>query len=33
MDKETYRQLDRIEAKIDYLITKLAPPVEEKEGE
>jgi hypothetical protein len=25
MDKETYMQLDRMEAKIDFLITKLLP--------
>jgi hypothetical protein len=31
MDKQTYIQFDRIEAKIDFLVNKLFPEVEEKD--
>jgi hypothetical protein len=33
MDKETYRQIDRIEAKLDFLIEKLVPQEEEEHKE
>ena len=34
MDRQTYEQLDRIEGKLDFLITKLLPnEVKEDKGE